>query len=169
MTIRIEDADAALAPTLETPRNVTAAMSRGAMLNCPSCGDAPLFERYLKVADTCPGCHEALHHHRADDAPPYFTIFIVGHFIVGGVLAVEQAFHPEPWVQASLWLPLTVILSLLLLPRIKGALVGLQWALRMHGFGDPADDGSALTGDGPGQPAPRAEPAADGVTRADLR
>jgi uncharacterized protein (DUF983 family) len=94
MTIRIEDADAALAPTLETPRNVTAAMSRGAMLNCPSCGDAPLFERYLKVADTCPGCHEALHHHRADDAPPYFTIFIVGHFIVGGVLAVEQAFHP---------------------------------------------------------------------------
>ena len=169
MTIRIEDADGALAPTLETPRNVTSAMSRGAGLHCPNCGNAPLFERYLKVADTCPGCHEALHHHRADDAPPYFTIFIVGHLIVGGVLAVERAFHPDPWVQAVLWLPLTVVLSLVLLPRIKGALVGLQWALRMHGFGDPADDGSALTSYGPGQPAPGGEPAANGIARADQR
>ncbi len=32
-------------------------------------------------------------------------------------------------------MPLTIGLSLWFLPRIKGALVGLQWALRMHGFG----------------------------------
>jgi uncharacterized protein (DUF983 family) len=24
-----------------------------------------------------------------------------------------------------------------LLPRVKGALVGYQWAMRMHGFGGP--------------------------------
>ena len=29
-----------------------------------------------------------------------------------------------------------MILTLVLLPSVKGALVGLQWALRMHGF-DP--------------------------------
>jgi len=34
-----------------------------------------------------------------------------------------------------LWLPLTLVLSLWLLPRIKGALIGLQFARRMHGFG----------------------------------
>jgi uncharacterized protein (DUF983 family) len=34
----------------------------------------------------------------------------------------------------SLWLPLVVVLSLTLLPAVKGAIVGLQWALRMHGF-----------------------------------
>jgi uncharacterized protein (DUF983 family) len=26
-------------------------------------------------------------------------------------------------------------MSLALLPRVKGALIGWQWALRMHGFG----------------------------------
>jgi len=29
-------------------------------------------------------------------------------------------------------------LSLYLLPRLKGVIVGLQWAKRMHGFGEPA-------------------------------
>jgi hypothetical protein len=36
-------------------------------------------------------------------------------------------------------LPLTVVLSLVLLPAVKGALIGLQWALRMHGFGSEPD------------------------------
>ncbi len=94
-----------------------------------------MFRAYLKVADRCPNCAEELHHHRADDAPPYFTIIIVGHIIVGGILSLEQAFAPDSWVHAVIWLPLTLAISLLLLPRIKGALVGLQWALRMHGFG----------------------------------
>jgi len=31
----------------------------------------------------------------------------------------------------------TVALSLYLLPRLKGALVAVQWARRMHGFGRP--------------------------------
>ena len=94
-----------------------------------------MYASYLKVADTCPKCGEELHHHRADDAPPYFTMLIVGHIVVAGVLAVETAFEPELWVHALLWGPLLLVMSLLLLPRIKGALVGLQWALRMHGFG----------------------------------
>ena len=32
---------------------------------CPACGKGRLFSRYLKVEDACPGCGEALHHHRA--------------------------------------------------------------------------------------------------------
>ena len=31
-----------------------------------------------------------------------------------------------------------VALSLILLPRLKGGFVGIQWAKRMHGFGDTA-------------------------------
>ena len=106
------------------------------MHKCPACGTGALYWRFLKVADACPKCGEELHHHRADDAPPYFTIVIVGHIVVGLVLAVEMAYRPPLWVHAALWMPLTVILALVLLPSIKGALIGLQWALRMHGF-DP--------------------------------
>ena len=92
----------------------------------------PLSQRLRSLS-----CGEALHHHRADDAPPYFTIVIVGHVIVGLLLAVEMAYRPPLWLHAALWLPLTVLLALLLLPVIKGTLVGLQWALLMHGF-DPS-------------------------------
>jgi uncharacterized protein (DUF983 family) len=118
------------------PRPVLRSMARGALLRCPACGTGAMFRRYLKVSDACPGCSEALHHQRADDAPPYFTIVIIGHIVVSLVLAVEMAYRPPLWLHAALWLPLTVILALLTLPLVKGALVGLQWALLMHGF-DP--------------------------------
>lgn len=117
-------------------RSIVLSLLRGARLSCPACGSRAMFRRYLKVADHCPACGEALHHHRADDAPPYFTIVIVGHVVVGLVLAVEMAYRPPLWLHAALWLPLTVLLALLILPSVKGALIGLQWALLMHGF-DP--------------------------------
>ena len=91
--------------------------------------------------------------HRADDAPPYFTILIAGHFIVAGVMMVEDYFHPSYWLHLAIWFPLTMGVCLWMLPRIKGALIGLQWALRMHGFGGP----DALD---PANPTP--EPTADG-------
>lgn len=119
------------------PRDVWLSVLRGFRLRCPSCGQGRLYRRFLKVADCCSVCRQELHHQRADDAPAYFTIAIVGHIVVGGVLWLERAYAPATWVHTALWLPLTLLLSLWLLPRIKGALVGLQWALRMHGFGEP--------------------------------
>ena len=109
-------------------------MARGFMCRCPSCGKTRLFRAFLKVADTCPNCGTDLHHQRADDAPPYFTMMIVGHILIPSVVIVERAWHPEIWLQLAVWLPLTVFLTIGLLQPVKGAIVGLQWALRMHGF-----------------------------------
>jgi uncharacterized protein (DUF983 family) len=85
-------------------------------------------------------------------------MLVVGHLIVGGVLALERSSVPPYWVHLVLWLPLTVVMSLWLLPMVKGALVGLQWALKMHGFGagpDPASPQPVLArgaeGDGQGR------------------
>jgi len=118
------------------PRRFKRAMGRGFSQRCPNCGRGQLFARYLKVHEHCLACGEALYHHRADDAPAYFTILIVGHFAVGGALALERGLSPPIWVQLAIWLPLTLLGCLFLLPRVKGALVALQWALYMHGF-DP--------------------------------
>ena len=90
--------------------------------------------RYLKVAPNCPSCGEDLSQHRADDAPPYLTIVVVGHIIVPLILFVETRWPLPTMVHMAIWLPLTLILSLTFLPPMKGAVVGLQWALRMHGF-----------------------------------
>lgn len=117
-------------------RNHMQAMTRGFLLRCPKCGVGKLFGKFLKVKHICDNCKEELHHHRADDAPPYFTIFIVGHIIVSAVLLVEVAFKPAIWLHMAMWIPLTVLLSLALLSSVKGAIVGLQWSLYLHGF-DP--------------------------------
>lgn len=103
-----------------------------------------MFRAFLKVADHCPACGEALHHQRADDAPAYFVILIVGHIIVPIALMVETAFAPAYWIHAALWLPSTLGMSLYLLQPIKGALVSLQWALRMHGFNSAEPDHDEL-------------------------
>jgi uncharacterized protein (DUF983 family) len=121
-------------------RSVFQAMFRGARGRCPRCGEGRLYRHYLKVADRCPTCGEALHHQRADDAPPYFTIFIAGHLLVPMLLGFEKAFAPPLWLHAAIWVPVTVALCLILLPIVKGAIVGLQWALYMHGFDPEADD-----------------------------
>lgn len=131
-------------------RSAGQAAGRGWNGHCPACNARSLYERYLKVSAVCAGCGEALHHHRADDAPPYVTIFVVGHIVVAGVLWLERAYRPDLWIHAILWLPLTLVLSLWLLPRVKGALIGLQWALRMHGFG-----ANEPTADGPPSPSER--------------
>jgi uncharacterized protein (DUF983 family) len=120
----------------QDPRDVTQAAVRGMRFRCPNCGEGRMFRAFLKVNDYCPACSEALYHHRADDAPPYVVITIVGHIVVGAMLFTEKNYAPELWVHMTMWVPLTIILAIALLPPVKGALIGVQWALRMHGF-DP--------------------------------
>jgi uncharacterized protein (DUF983 family) len=136
--------DVAPADAEAADRNIWQAMTRGWRQKCPSCGDGRLYGKYLKVNDACPTCGTELHHHRADDAPPYFVMTITAHIVVGGILILERLYAPPTWVQLSIWLPMLVLLSLWLLPRVKGALIGYQWALKMHGFGNTAFDGADL-------------------------
>ncbi len=127
-----------VAMTTDTPkRSLGTAVWNGMKLRCPHCGEGHLFRAYLKVSDTCEVCGEELHYHRADDFPPYLSIIIVGHLIVGLMLHLEMAYTDvAPWVYMVTMLPAAVILPLILLPSIKGAVVGLQWANKMYGF-DP--------------------------------
>ena len=67
----------------------------------------------------------------ADDAPPYFTILIVGHLMVPMIFALETMVRPELWVHAAIWLPMCVILSMALLRPVKGATLGLMLTLGM--------------------------------------
>lgn len=124
-------------PQATRQRATITSMWRGFIGRCPACGQGALFRAYLKVSDRCPACQTELHHQRADDAPPYVTMFLVGHIVVALLLAGEAVMADVPfWLEALIWSTVTVALSLLLLPRIKGAFVGLQWSLRMHGFGE---------------------------------
>jgi uncharacterized protein (DUF983 family) len=112
-------------------------IGRGLRGRCPACGDGPMFGAFLKVADRCEACGTELHHHRADDLPPYLVILIVGHILGWAIFTAEIKFEMPLWLQLALWPALGLILCLVLLQPVKGAVVGLQYALRMHGFGAP--------------------------------
>ncbi|WP_291843808.1 DUF983 domain-containing protein [Bradyrhizobium sp.] len=117
-------------------RDLWTAMKRGFRCRCPRCGEGRMFRAFLKTADDCPSCGLDLTPHRADDLPAYLVIVVVGHMVVPAALWIETNYSPEVWLQLAIYLPLTFALSMLLLQPVKGAVVGLQWALRMHGFDD---------------------------------
>jgi uncharacterized protein (DUF983 family) len=115
------------------------AVRRGLLGRCPACGEGKLFGRYLKVVPECSACGLELHHHRADDFPPYIVMFIVGHLVGYGIYISETRFDDVPlWLHIAVWPALTLVLSLVLLQPVKGAVVGLQYALGMHGFAQAA-------------------------------
>jgi uncharacterized protein (DUF983 family) len=105
------------------------AVARGLRCLCPACGRTNLFRGYLRVVEACSVCSAPLGQARADDAPPYFTIVVVGHIVVPLMLWLEQSRSPPLWVHSAIFLPLTLLLSLGLLRPIKGGTVGLMLKL----------------------------------------
>ena len=115
-------------------RDVWQSMKRGFRGRCPRCGEGKLFRAFLKVDNNCSVCGLDFTPHRADDLPAYLVIVIVGHIVVPMALMIETNYAPPVALQLAIYLPITLVASLLLLQPVKGAVVGVQWALRMHGF-----------------------------------
>jgi uncharacterized protein (DUF983 family) len=112
-------------------RSVPVSMLRGLRGKCPHCGKGPLFYRYLKVEPVCQTCGRDLDRYPSDDGPAYFTVLLVGHLVIVPFLIFFGA-----WIwKAPLWIlvpsALAVVgaITLTALPLIKGAVVGLLYAL----------------------------------------
>ena len=117
------------------------AVWRGFRRRCPNCGTGAMFESYLKVRPVCGTCGERLGGHRADDGPAYLTILVVGHILAPLMHVTFTTLRPAPWLFATIFMGSALVLALWLLPRLKGVVVGIQWARRMHGFGAEPDAG----------------------------
>ena len=123
----------------ERDRAVWPAILKGLKGACPRCGKGMLFRKWLKVNPQCPECEQEFYHERAQDFPPYIVIMIVGHVVVTALMIAEANFDWSPTTHLVVWVPITVGLSLLLMQPVKGGVVGIQWALKMFGFGDDDD------------------------------
>lgn len=110
------------------------AIVKGFRCKCPRCGKGRLLYKYLKVHDSCSECGQEFFHHRADDGPAYLTILLVGHLMAPLLHIVFVEYRPSPMMLFLIFSLGCVALSLYLLPRLKGVVVGYQWARRMHGF-----------------------------------
>lgn len=119
----------------EPDRPLGVAIARGASRRCPNCGDGALFNGFLKVSDGCSVCGEELRHHRADDLPAFLSILISGKIMVA-LLVFSETVAPLGDSGYYIWPMLALVMSVGLISPIKGAVVGVQWANRMHGFGE---------------------------------
>lgn len=114
--------------TAADKRSVVLGMKRGASFRCPNCGEGRLYRQYLKV-QACDACGNDNTRYPADDAPPYFTILIVGHLVVGPLLFFPWIWQANTALVLATTLPALLILTLVFLPVVKGAVVGVQWAV----------------------------------------
>jgi uncharacterized protein (DUF983 family) len=116
--------------------SMATAILRGAGRHCPSCGQTRLFSGYLKVVQSCAVCGAPLGLYPSDDAPPYITILLVLHIIVPALLVLEQTTNMALWIYGAIFLPLTAILTMVLLPMVKGGIVGLLLKLGLDTNGN---------------------------------
>jgi uncharacterized protein (DUF983 family) len=94
---------------------------------CPRCGRGHLFSGYLQIRPRCEVCGLDFGFADSGDGPAFFVMSGVGILIVALAMWVEFAFEPPIWVHMALWLPMTVILSMLLVRPAKGIMVALQY------------------------------------------
>ena len=102
---------------------------RGLQGHCPSCGKGPLFWKYLKVNGRCEVCGHDLARYPADDGPAYLTILLVGHLIVAPLLFFPIVWRSPPIYSLPIILIPLAVLTLLILPRVKGGWIGMMYAL----------------------------------------
>lgn len=131
---------------VQEERPLGRSISRGMRCRCPACGEGQLFRSWLKPVDECRSCGEDISHQRSDDLPPYISITIVGHIAVGGFMATDTVLNIPMWAHFAIWVPITILLALLTIQPIKGGVIGLQWALKMHGFDGAKKDRPSIDG-----------------------
>lgn len=112
-------------------RNVWLGIKRGLRFRCPECGEGKLYRKYLKVQSPCETCGHDNVQYPADDAPPYLTIFLVGHLVIAPMLFFNFIWRANLWLVLLTTLPFLLVLTLVALPMVKGAAIGLMWGMGM--------------------------------------
>ncbi|HXQ15809.1 MAG TPA: DUF983 domain-containing protein [Caulobacteraceae bacterium] len=109
-------------------------MLRGLRGRCPHCGKGRLFYRYLKVEPICQSCGHDLDRYPADDGPAYFTVLLVGHLVIVPFLILGSAliWKANLWILIPGTLAAAAAITLTALPVIKGAVVGLLYAVNVN-------------------------------------
>lgn len=121
-------------PRPDLPETLSSALWRGVKGQCPRCGEARLFGRFLKPVSHCSACQQDWTLHQADDFPPYISIFLTGHLLTPVLLTLGMSERYAMGVLVGIGMALATVLMLAFLQPAKGATIALQWWWGMHGF-----------------------------------
>ncbi|MEE8500349.1 MAG: DUF983 domain-containing protein [Kiloniellales bacterium] len=99
----------------------------GLACKCPRCGQGPLYDGFLSVAERCAVCGLDLQKADSGDGPAVFIIFILGFLVVPLALIFEAKVAPPMWLHMAIWPPLILGGALGLLRPMKGLIIALQF------------------------------------------
>ncbi len=97
-----------------------------ALGKCPVCGKGKLYKSYLKIAEACDRCGTHFKAAATGDGPVVFVILIAGCIACAGLF---YSFIALDWPVPRLlivWPTVAVIISLILMPMLKGLMVASQ-------------------------------------------
>jgi uncharacterized protein (DUF983 family) len=116
------------APVRRSLPSLLTGVRRGIARKCPACGEGALFCGYLAVRPICPACGNDNDQYPSDDFAPYVTIFLVLHLMVPILFAADRTWDMSVGFEAALAIPIFLIVTLLVLPFAKGAVIGFAWS-----------------------------------------
>lgn len=115
-------------PGPERPRMPFPAVLRGLAGRCPNCGRGHLLSAYITPIPVCSVCNEDLSPYLTADFASYLVMFLVGLFATPAVLVLSMKSGDSTWPIIGVAV-VAIGAMLFLLPRAKGAGIGLLWAL----------------------------------------
>jgi len=86
---------------------------------CPHCINSSTFTNFFIIKKKCENCSEDYSEYHLGDADTFFVILIVGIIIMVGILYTEFNYKPDLVIQLIIWLPMTILLSLLIKRPVK--------------------------------------------------
>lgn len=119
---------------ISLPASGPAAIWRGLRGNCPRCGQARLFGRFLKPVSRCAQCGQDMTHQQADDFPAYLSILISGHLLAPVIIALTRDTALSTAALMAIIVPLAIVMLIAMLQPAKGAVIAAQWWFGLHGF-----------------------------------
>ncbi len=94
---------------------------------CPQCGAKTLFAGPAKFADRCSGCGLDYSSFNVGDGPAALLTLVIGALVIVLAVMIDVAFNPPFWVQALIWIPFTVALTVISLRAAKAALLAAEY------------------------------------------
>ncbi len=94
---------------------------------CPRCGKGKLFKGVISFAPRCTACGLDYQAFNVGDGAASFLILIVGAIVTGLAMWLELSRSPPWYVHVVLWVPLTLVLTLVLMRFAKGLLAALEY------------------------------------------
>lgn len=106
-------------------------IKNGLKTRCARCGNAPLFQAYLKPVEICTSCGQDWRNIRSELAPAWAAMTLSAHIVVPIYHFFIFGSGWPNWMQILFLMVIATAICLAALPHMKGLFMALVWLFRI--------------------------------------